>query len=103
MLEPPETAGAVEGWPRPIFTWLTAQGDNISIIDPAFHRVAGEIHASKDPHGIVPWPDGKRFYVGSETENVLEVVDRVSHSIIRRVPIGRLPTTWPFAWAASPG
>jgi YVTN family beta-propeller protein len=66
-------------------------GDNITIIDPAVNRVAGEIHVSRNPHGIVPSPDGKRFYVSSETENVLDVVDRASARILRRVPIGQRP------------
>jgi YVTN family beta-propeller protein len=39
----------------------------------------------------VPSPDGKRFYVSSETENVLDVVDRSSSRIIRRVPLGQRP------------
>ena len=46
---------------------------------------------SKNPHGIVPSPDGKRFYISSETENVLDVVDRSSFHIIRSVPVGRRP------------
>src|SRR5712692_4863407 len=66
-------------------------GDNITIIDPAVDRVVGDIHVSRNPHGIVPSPDGKRFYVSSETENVLDVVDRASAHIIRRVPIGQRP------------
>ena len=66
-------------------------GDNITIIDPAVNRVAGEIHVSRNPHGIVASPDGKRFYVSSETENVLDVVDRASARILRRVPVGQRP------------
>ena len=66
-------------------------GDNISIIDPAVNRAVGEIHCSRNPHGIVPSPDGKRFYISSETENVLDVVDRSSSQIIRRVPLGQRP------------
>lgn len=66
-------------------------GDNITIIDPATNRVIGDIHVSRNPHGIVPSPDGKRFYISSETENVLDVVDRGSSRIIRRVPLGQRP------------
>ena len=66
-------------------------GDNITVIDPATDRVIGDIHVSRNPHGIVASPDGKRFYISSETENVLDVVDRGSSHIIRRVPLGRRP------------
>src|SRR3977135_1396386 len=66
-------------------------GDNISVIDPVTDRVIGDIHVSRNPHGIVPSPDGKRFYISSETENVLDVVDRGSSHIISRVPIGPRP------------
>jgi YVTN family beta-propeller protein len=76
----------------PIRIYVTnSAGDNVTIIDPAANRVAGEIHVSKNPHGIVPSPDGKRFYVSSETENVLDVIDRETSRIIRRVPIGQRP------------
>lgn len=68
-----------------------SNGDNISIIDPATNRVAGEIKVSKNPHGIVPSPDKARFYISSESEDVLDVVDRASSRILRRVPLGRRP------------
>src|SRR5579864_315670 len=85
-------------------------GDTITIIDPAVDRAVGEIRVSRNPHGIVPCTDGKRFYVSSETENVLDVVDRGSSHIIRRVPLGQRPTMLPsrptvavsmYAFAAS--
>ncbi len=68
-----------------------SNGDNISIIDPAANRVAGEIRVSKNPHGIVPSPDKTRFYISSESEDVLDVVDRATSRILRRVPLGRRP------------
>ena len=76
----------------PLRIYVTnSAGDNVTIIDPRTNHVTGEIHVSKNPHGIVPSPDGKRFYVSSETENVLDVVDRTNFHIIRRVPIGERP------------
>jgi YVTN family beta-propeller protein len=32
-----------------------------------------------------------RFYVSSETDNVLDVVDRKTSKVIRRLPIGKRP------------
>src|ERR1043166_842995 len=66
-------------------------GSNITIIDPATDKVAGDIQGSKNPHGIVPSPDKKRFYVSSEGDNVLDVVERASAKITRRIPIGTRP------------
>jgi YVTN family beta-propeller protein len=76
----------------PLRIYVTnSAGDNVTIIDPRTNQVAGEIRVSKNPHGIVPSPDGKWFYVSSETENVLDVIDRTNFHIIRRVPIGQRP------------
>jgi YVTN family beta-propeller protein len=76
----------------PVCIYVTnSAGDNVTIIDPASDRVTGEFRVSKNPHGIAPSPDGKRFYVSSETENVLDVVERGSFRIIRRVPVGQRP------------
>lgn len=39
----------------------------------------------------MPSPDKSRFYVSSETDNVLDVVERKSGKVIRHVPLGRRP------------
>ena len=36
-------------------------------------------------------PDKGRFYVSSESENVLDIVERTSGKMLRRVPIGERP------------
>ena len=46
---------------------------------------------SKNPHGIAVSPDKSRFYVSSESENVLDIVERTSGKMLRRVPIGERP------------
>jgi YVTN family beta-propeller protein len=66
-------------------------GDNISIIDPAANKVIGEIKVSKNPHGIVPSLDKKRFFISSEGDNVMDVVDRASSQVIRRIPLETRP------------
>jgi YVTN family beta-propeller protein len=66
-------------------------GDNISVIDPVTNTVTSEIKVSKNPHGIVPSLDKKRFFVSSEGENVMDVVDRASSQVIRRIPLGTRP------------
>ena len=54
---------------RPVRVYIAnSAGDDIAVIDT-------------DPHGIVPSPDKSRFYVTSETENVLDVVDRKTSKV----------------------
>ena len=38
-----------------------------------------------------PSPDKKRFYISSESKDVLDVLDRSNNKIIRSVPLGRRP------------
>jgi YVTN family beta-propeller protein len=66
-------------------------GDNISVIDPLTNTVTGEIKVSKNPHGIVPSLDKKRFFISSEGDNVMDVVDRASSKVIRRIPLETRP------------
>jgi YVTN family beta-propeller protein len=57
--------------------YVTNSDDNkVTVIDPASDKVVDEIAVSPNPHGIVPSPDGSRFYVSSESKDVLDVVDR---------------------------
>ena len=54
--------------------YVANSDDNkITVIDPATDRVAGEIAVSPNPHGIVPSPDGKWFYISSESKDLLDV------------------------------
>ncbi|MBV8819814.1 MAG: beta-propeller fold lactonase family protein, partial [Acidobacteriaceae bacterium] len=57
----------------------------------AVDRVVQTIKVSNHPHGIVPSPDKSRFYVSSEGDNLLDVVDRASSKVIRKIPLGTRP------------
>ncbi|MGH9665109.1 MAG: hypothetical protein ACRD9L_11855, partial [Bryobacteraceae bacterium] len=46
---------------------------------------------SMNPHGIVPSPDKSRFYISSEGENLMDVVDRRSGKVIKKIPLGTRP------------
>src|SRR5579871_6013374 len=65
--------------------------DKITIIDPSTDRVAGQIAVSPNPHGIAASPDGSRFYVTSESKDLLDVIDRKTAAIIRKVPLDNRP------------
>ena len=43
------------------------------------------------PHGIAFSPDGARVYISNESESVLDVVDRVTGKIIKKVPLSARP------------
>ena len=62
-------------------------GASISIIDASTNRAIGEIPVSKNPHAVILSPDKTRFYVPSESEDVLDVIDRASLKAIARVPL----------------
>ena len=49
-----------------------SDGDNITVIDPVINKVTADIKVSKNPHGIVASPDKSRFYISSESEDVLD-------------------------------
>jgi YVTN family beta-propeller protein len=85
MLAAPLMGGAVHVYVA------NSAGADVTEIDTATNRVVQSIKVSNNPHGIVPSPDRSRFYVSSETDNVLDVVDRKTSKVIRRVPIGKRP------------
>jgi YVTN family beta-propeller protein len=49
------------------------------------------IHGIELPHGITFSPDGARVYVSNESESVLDVVDRRSGKILKKVPLSGRP------------
>jgi YVTN family beta-propeller protein len=66
-------------------------GASVSIIDASTNRAIGEIPVSKNPHAVILSPDRTRFYVPSESEDVLDVIDRSSLKTIAKVSLGRRP------------
>jgi YVTN family beta-propeller protein len=66
-------------------------GDNIHIIDPATHKVVGEIKGIEAPHGIAVAPDGSRIYVSEQADKTLTVVDGKTLQITKRIPLSGNP------------
>ena len=62
-------------------------GDDVYVIDPATNKVVQVIGGIEMPHGVNFSPDGSRVYISNESENVLDVVDRKTGNIIKKVPL----------------
>lgn len=66
-------------------------GDEVSIIDPAINKVVGTINGIEVNHGVAAAPDGSRYYVSDEGQSTLDVVDRKSLRVTRRIPLSGHP------------
>jgi YVTN family beta-propeller protein len=62
----------------------------IDVIDPATNKIVQTIKVDL-PHGVNFSPDGSRVYVTSEDDEVLNVVDRQSGEIIKKVHLSGHP------------
>src|SRR6185503_3310523 len=68
-----------------------SQGDNIHLIDPATQKIVGEIKGVPVNHGAAAAPDGSRFYISSEAEQTLHVVDSKTLQTVKKIPLSGRP------------
>ena len=68
-----------------------SQGDNIHLIDPATHKIVGEITGIPINHGAAAAPDGGRLYFSSEAEQTLHVVDTKTLRTLKKIPLTARP------------
>src|SRR6267378_2298611 len=66
-------------------------GDNVHIIDPATNKVVGVINGIEVGHGAAVSPDGSRYYFSDEAESTLDVVDRKTLRVTKRIPLSGHP------------
>jgi YVTN family beta-propeller protein len=66
-------------------------GDSIHVIDSATNKVVQEIKGIEAAHGIAPAPDATRVYVSNEADSTLDVFDRVSGTLTKKVPLSNHP------------
>jgi len=62
-------------------------GTTIDVIDPDTNKVVETIKGIESPEVVRFSPDGSRLYITSRSEDVLDVRDRKSGKIIKKVPI----------------
>ena len=68
-----------------------SQGDNIHLIDPATHKIVGEIKGVPINHGAAAAPDGSRFYISSEAEQTLHVIDSKTLQTVKKIALTGRP------------
>src|SRR5690242_3059296 len=66
-------------------------GASISVVDPVARKQLREIAVSRQPHALAPSADGKWWFVASEADDVLDVVDRSTERVVKRIPLGKRP------------
>ena len=66
-------------------------GDNIHLIDPSSNTIVGEIKGVPINHGAAADPDGRRFYISSEAEQTLHVVDGKTLQTTKKIPLSGRP------------
>ena len=62
-------------------------GDDVDIIDPTTNKVVGVINGIEVSHGAAAAPDGSRYYISNEGESTLDVVDRKTLKVTKRIPL----------------
>ena len=67
--------------------WVSS---TIDVIDPASNKIVQTIKVNL-PHGVNFSPDGSRIYVTSEDDETLNVLDRPSGEIIKKVTLSGHP------------
>src|SRR5215475_14709086 len=66
-------------------------GDSIDVIDPATNKVVQQIKGIEGAHGIAFSPDGSRVYVSDEVDSTLDVFDRKSGKLVKKVALSAHP------------
>jgi YVTN family beta-propeller protein len=65
-------------------------------------QLVTSIPTGAEPHGIWPSPDNTRVYVSLENQDAVQVIDTVSNSVIKTVPIGQMPQALVYVANAVP-
>jgi YVTN family beta-propeller protein len=68
-----------------------AAGDSIHVIDPVTNTVVQEIKDVVGAHGVNFSPDGTQIYVSNEETNTLDVYDRKTALLVKKVGLSEHP------------
>ena len=85
------TVPTVNGWASPDQLYvLNRLGGTVSVVDTATDKIIQTISIPY-PRGAAFSPDGKLAYISSEDEHTLDVVDRKTGQIMKKVPLSGHP------------
>src|SRR5262249_54007755 len=72
----------------PVRIYITdSAADTVHVIDAGANKVVQVIRGIETPHGVTFSPDGARVYISNESTGSLDVVDRKSGRIIKKVAL----------------
>jgi DNA-binding beta-propeller fold protein YncE len=66
---------------------MNSGGASLSIVDLASQRELRRIPALREPHHVIPTPDGKEVLVGDTVANEVLALDPATFEVRRRIPI----------------
>jgi DNA-binding beta-propeller fold protein YncE len=66
---------------------INSNGASISVIDMARLKEVRRIPSLREPHHLVPSPDGKSLLVGDTVGNQIMVLDPTNGAVLKRLPV----------------
>lgn len=72
--------------------WVATEGDvGVQVVDLASGVVTQSIAGTKGAYGLAVTPDGAQFYVARDLQNMCDVIDRATHTIVTPLDLGLAP------------
>ena len=68
-----------------------SQGDDISVIDLASHKVIGDIEVGDRVHGICAPADGRHVFTSIESQNSLKIIDTATDKVVNTIALTGRP------------
>src|SRR5436853_7002045 len=82
----------VPAWASVARIYITnSAGDSIHVIDPATNKVVQVIKGIEGAHGVAFSPNGSRVYVSDEADSTLDVFNRKTGKLIKKVLLSDHP------------
>ena len=78
----------ISAWAGTARVYVTnSAGDSIHVIDPATNKVVQQIKGIEGAHGIAFSPDGSKVYVSDEVDSTLDVFERKTGRLLKKVAL----------------
>src|SRR5262245_31356101 len=67
-------------------------GNTVSVIDTATHRVIATVPVGSGPNGVALTPNGRFAYVANQLSNTVSVISAATNTVVATVPVGVFPS-----------